>query len=625
MGVAPSIVWEVLHEQQLYPYHLQRVHYFRRADFAPRVNFCTWFLHHCRRALETEASENTVAATLSQSSLPVALFSQLLSDTKRHHSSVEKEAQAIIESVRNWRHFILGSNYKLITDQRSASFVFITKHSGKIKNEEFMCWHLEMACFHYDIIYRPGKDNHAADALSRICAAIHNTEYTVQPSGKWPRRNICWHNVEDHRICSEFAYRVSCWEEVLYDALHAVRSLLCTAINCTPHEQMFKHPRRFGNGQSASTWLVQPGSVFLWLHNRSSKYDPIVEEVTLVEGNANYAHIKFHDGCEVTVSTRDVAPESYANKEIPPQLEQEALSVLTTEPAHDAKTASEEVILQAEQKTLHVLADQKYEENFDNRTQRTKYSSGYTWNEERDMASEEAVEKNARLRYKCFWVRMQPKAQTPLCFRRNDSAKLEMSTSRMFDSHYSKSYLASLALLDVTIRARNARAGGTGDPRENPSTSGIISAISTCENPGETRPANESAIRRAPTYRRSTSPHGSINTATTLPQLIVTPSFVPWGNAFTLLLAVPPQGRKPCIPTFIALAIFFRIDIRLALYSGFTHCHIREPTRVTEVSMEQRRNETERETGGPIEKTPTSGIVQHDFHMRKSGSDPAGD
>ena len=34
---------------------------------------------------------------------------------------------------------------------------------------------------------------------------------------------------------------VPCWEEVLADALHAMRSLLGTVTNCTPHETMFNN------------------------------------------------------------------------------------------------------------------------------------------------------------------------------------------------------------------------------------------------------------------------------------------------------------------------------------------------------------------------------------------------
>ncbi|KAJ8872286.1 hypothetical protein PR048_025888, partial [Dryococelus australis] len=40
--------------------------------------------------------------------------------------------------------------------------------------------------------------------------------------------------------------------------------------------------------------------------------------------------------------------------------------------------------------------------------------------------------------------------------------------------------------------------------------------------------------------------------------------------------------------------------------------------------MEQRRNARARETGDPRESPPTSGIVRQDSHVRKSGSDPAG-
>ena len=45
MGVPHTTIWEVLHEQQLHPYHPQRIHAMGPADSAPHANFCTWFLH----------------------------------------------------------------------------------------------------------------------------------------------------------------------------------------------------------------------------------------------------------------------------------------------------------------------------------------------------------------------------------------------------------------------------------------------------------------------------------------------------------------------------------------------------------------------------------------------------
>lgn len=43
-GTSHSTAWRVLHEQLLYPYHMQRVQGLSPADFPPRENFCRWFL-----------------------------------------------------------------------------------------------------------------------------------------------------------------------------------------------------------------------------------------------------------------------------------------------------------------------------------------------------------------------------------------------------------------------------------------------------------------------------------------------------------------------------------------------------------------------------------------------------
>ena len=63
------------------------------------------------------------------------------------------------------------------------------------------------------------------------------------------------------------------------DALHSVRSLLCRATNETPQERFFQLRRNSTFGISVPT----PGPVYFRRHGRSSKYDPVVEEVELVQ------------------------------------------------------------------------------------------------------------------------------------------------------------------------------------------------------------------------------------------------------------------------------------------------------------------------------------------------------
>ncbi len=98
------------------------------------------------------------------------------------------------------------------------------------------------------------------------------------------------------------------WEKFLPDALHSIRSLLCTATNATPHERLFTYNRRTSTGCTLPVWLTKPGTVLLKRHVRASKYDPLVEEADLLEANPNYAHIRLKSGVEKTVSLRDLAP-----------------------------------------------------------------------------------------------------------------------------------------------------------------------------------------------------------------------------------------------------------------------------------------------------------------------------
>ena len=72
--------------------------------------------------VETDASDHTIAASLNQAGRPVAFFTRTLNKSELSHSAVEKEAYAIVESIKQWKHFLLGRHFKLITDQKSVSF-----------------------------------------------------------------------------------------------------------------------------------------------------------------------------------------------------------------------------------------------------------------------------------------------------------------------------------------------------------------------------------------------------------------------------------------------------------------------------------------------------------------------
>ena len=123
--------------------------------------------------IEMDASDIALAATLNQAGKPVTFLSRTLNEGERKHSAVEKEAYAIVEAVRKWRHYLAGQHFTLITDQKSVTFMFDTKRPSSIKNSKIMRWRIELADYHFDIQYRPGTENIPADTLSRVyCATI---------------------------------------------------------------------------------------------------------------------------------------------------------------------------------------------------------------------------------------------------------------------------------------------------------------------------------------------------------------------------------------------------------------------------------------------------------------------
>ena len=124
--------------------------------------------------VKTDASDFSISATLNQDGCPVAFHPRTLQGSELSHSSIEKEAQAVVEAIEHWKHFLLGRYFTFITDQKSVSFMFDIKNHGKIKNDKILRWRLASSCCSFNIVYRPGNENNAADTLSRTpCLAIN--------------------------------------------------------------------------------------------------------------------------------------------------------------------------------------------------------------------------------------------------------------------------------------------------------------------------------------------------------------------------------------------------------------------------------------------------------------------
>ncbi|XP_042229058.1 LOW QUALITY PROTEIN: uncharacterized protein LOC121871043 [Homarus americanus] len=126
----------------------------------------------------------------------------------------------------------------------------------------------------------------------RGVASSRTTAYNPQVNRQVERYNgIIWRTVT--LALKSRKLPTTHWEDVLVDALHYIRSLLSTATNTTLHEWMFGYQQRSASGRAIPTWLTTQKTVYLKLQVRYSKYDPLVDEVELLDVNPQYASVRF--------------------------------------------------------------------------------------------------------------------------------------------------------------------------------------------------------------------------------------------------------------------------------------------------------------------------------------------
>lgn len=118
--------------------------------------------------LTTDASAVALGAVLSQgpvgSDKPVAYASRTLSDTESRYSTIERELLAIIWAVKHFRPYLYGHKFYIYTDHRPLAWL----HSLKEPNSKLTRWRLRLQEYQFEVIYKNGKQNANADALSRI-------------------------------------------------------------------------------------------------------------------------------------------------------------------------------------------------------------------------------------------------------------------------------------------------------------------------------------------------------------------------------------------------------------------------------------------------------------------------
>jgi len=117
--------------------------------------------------LDTDASNIGIGAVLSQiqgeEEKVIAYFSRVLNKAERNYCVTRRELLAIVDSMKFFRHYLLGRRFKIRTDHFSLKWLM----SFKDLEGQLARWLEKLQEFDFEILHRKGISHRNADGLSR--------------------------------------------------------------------------------------------------------------------------------------------------------------------------------------------------------------------------------------------------------------------------------------------------------------------------------------------------------------------------------------------------------------------------------------------------------------------------
>ena len=123
--------------------------------------------------LDTDAASGGIGAVLSHimpngEERPIEFISRTLSPAERNYAQIDKEALAIVWSIKRLHIYLYMRKFTLVTDHRALVRIFGNKPLPEMTAGRITRWAIFLMNYQYDIQYRNTREHLNADMLSRL-------------------------------------------------------------------------------------------------------------------------------------------------------------------------------------------------------------------------------------------------------------------------------------------------------------------------------------------------------------------------------------------------------------------------------------------------------------------------